>query len=418
MRLSDNLQRIGVFLLILIALKFFEARFLGDFIGIKFPFLVLLTLNLLGLVFFFKFNSKFSLPIQLLTFSSLFSIVIAFLFWGQSIPDSLTKTIPIAIFPIFFLLKKLNISIKIIEQVIILLGIFYIGLYTFQYFNPNKAYFGYALVNEFGEFEESRGVIRIVFPGAGIFWLAVFISISKITQKMRPEHLFFALAGLVIPVMQALRQIMVMVVLLYSFHFGKYLELWKKTILAILVGGGFIMFFSSDLKIVEGLKETIDKDKSEGTKYVRFITAEYYFTEFSDNLATIVFGNGVPNEKSEYGQKTIRLQEREIWLEDVGLAGIYSQFGILSILAWLIIAFQSLKLKVPKNYLYCKYYLWLVLLTSLTSGGIYNIHYAISTVLVLYIFDSITDEKYLRIKKILSTHLRTMQNQLRQKEIK
>lgn len=418
MQLSENFQRIVIFSLVVIALKFFEIRFLGDFLGIKFPFLILLILNLCGLIFFFNYKSQFSLPVQLLTFSSFFSIAIAFLYWGQSISDSLTKTIPIAIFPIFFLLKKLNIKVKIIEQTIIFLGLVYVSLYIYQYLNPNYAYFGYALVNEFGEYEESRGVVRIVFPGAGIFWLAVLISISKITQKKRPVYFFFILAGLVIPFMQAIRQIIAMVILLYSFHFGKYLDLGKKIALAILFGATSFIFFTSDLKVIEGLKETMEKDKSEGTKYVRFITAEYYFTEFSDNLATKVFGNGVPNEKSEYGKETIRLQEREIWLEDVGLAGMYSQYGILAIFAWVIIAYKSLSIKVPKNYIYCKYYLWLVLLTSLTSGSIYNIHYAVSTILVLYIFDCITDEKYLRIKRILSKHFRNKHMELIQTEVK
>jgi len=411
MRISNWVQKLLIFLLVIIALKFFEARFLGDLIGSKIPTLILICLITYSLTYFFKFNSEFVLPIQLLTFSSLFSIILAFLYWNQSLSDSLVRTIPIAVFPIFFLLKNFKISIQQIEKTILFLGFIYIILYTYQYVNPSTVFFGKAGLNEFGEYEEKRGVIRIIFPGSGIFWMAVFISISKITQKKNIVFFFFTIMGLIVPVMQAIRQLIAIILLLYSFHFGKYLSLWKKLTFFGIFSLGIFLFLNSDFTVIEGLKDTTEKDKNEGTKYIRLITAEYYFLEFSNNLATIIFGNGVPNERSRYGQITSRLTDKEIWLEDVGIAGLYSQFGLLSVIAWLIIAYKSLVLKVPKNYIYCKYYLWLILITSFTSGSIYNIHYAISTVLVLYIFDSITDKKYHTIKEALRLYLKKKNSQ-------
>lgn len=401
--MNKYIYGIIIFITILISLRFFDVRFLGDLIGIKLPFVFVLLLVSISLRYFFSCQGNFVLPVQLLTFSMLFSIVTAYLAWGQTIIDSLVSTIPITVIPVFFLLHILKFPIRILENVILVFGYIYLVLNIFQLLNPEIAYFGHALLDDSGGYTESRGVTRIIFPGAGIFWLACFISISKFISNRGNKYIMIPLAiyGLIVPVLQATRQLIAFIYGLYFLHFGFQLSLAKKIIISFSLV--FIAFYIStlDLPVFQGLAQESKESKNEGTKYIRFITGAYYLTEFSENIYTTILGNGVPNGKSVYGIVTSRLVNRGMWLEDVGIIGLYSQAGILAVIAWILIWYRSFSVKLPKEYYYCKYYLWMILFTSLTSGSIYNLSYAISTALVLFIFNQIELDKKNQLKRIL-----------------
>jgi hypothetical protein len=290
-----------------------------------------------------------------------------------------------------------------LENVILVFGYIYLVLNIFQLLNPSIAYFGHALLDDSGGYTESRGVTRIIFPGAGIFWLACFISISKFISNIGNKYIIIPLAvyGLIIPILQATRQLIAFIYILYFLHFGFQISLAKKIIVSIsIIILGFYVG-TLNLPVFNGIAQESKESKNEGTKYIRFITGAYYLTEFSENIYTKVFGNGVPNGKSVYGIVTSRLVNKGIYLEDVGIIGLYSQVGIFAVIAWLLIWYKALTVRLPKEYYYCKYYLWMLLFTSLTSGSIYNLSYAISTALVLFIFNQVDLDKKNQLKRIL-----------------
>jgi hypothetical protein len=338
----------------------------------------------------------------------LFSVLSAYLVWDQKIMDSLIRTIPLTIVPVFFLLHIFKFPIKILENVILIFGYIYLVLSIFQLLNPGIAYFGHALVDETGGYRESRGVTRVIFPGGGIFWLACFISISKLVTNQGNKYFMIPLAiyGLTVPILQATRQLIAFIFVLYFLHFAFQLSPAKKIIISFCLVISGLYVGALNLPVFEGLyQQTIDS-KSEGTKYIRFITGEYYLTEFSETYFSKIFGNGVPSEKSNYGTVTSRLVDRGIYLEDVGIIGLYSQAGIFAVIAWILIWYRTLTIRLPKEYYYCKYYLWMILFTCLTSGSIYTVSYAISTALVLFIFNQVELNKKNQLKSLLKLLLK------------
>ncbi|GAA0879723.1 hypothetical protein GCM10009119_26920 [Algoriphagus jejuensis] len=322
--------------------------------------------------------------------------------------DSMVKTIPLTLIPFFFLLAKYKYPVKTLENIILVFGYIYFVLYMYQLLNPDTAYFGYALVDDTGGYRESRGVTRVVFPGAGIFWLACFISLSKLISNQGNKYILvpLVLLGLAVPVLQATRQLIGFVVILYFLHFGFQLSLAKKIIVSFLLIIGGIYVGALNLPVIEGLYQETHDTTSEGTKYIRFITGGYYLTEFSDTFYTKIMGNGFPADRSDYGAVTIRLIEKGMFLEDVGIIGLYSQVGIIGIIAWLFIWYKSFTVILPKEYYYCKYYLWMLLFTCLTSGSIYTVHYAISTTLVLYIYNQVKLNERYKLKQVIKLLLR------------
>ena len=102
----------------------------------------------------------------------------------------------------------------------------------------------------------------------------------------------------------------------------------------------------------------------------------------------------MPNkEKSNYGTFVQDLEREGIYMGDVGIIGIYAMFGILPIIAYILIWIKSFTLQLPKEYYYAKYYLWLLLITSLTSDSVYHYNFLISSVFALYIYQTIYIEQ-------------------------
>jgi hypothetical protein len=231
-------------------------------------------------------------------------------------------------------------------------------LYLFQFTHPDTIYFG----GGEDEFDDSRGIIRIIFPGRGLFYYSIFLALSKFSTS-RGKSLwlwgFFILMGLIVTVMQVTRQFIFATLLIYLVHFLKYYPLHQKIIIALVFLIASSFFFLSKNPIADSLRNVQKETVSEGEDYIRVKAAIFYLTEFSNSTFTRIFGNGVPYWTSDYGKFDQKLSTNQgYWLADVGLVAIYAMFGIFAIIGYLLIWVNSFILKLPKEYSYLKYYLW------------------------------------------------------------
>jgi hypothetical protein len=331
----------------------------------------------------------------------------AFYSWDQNFFQSFIETTQYMIWPLFFFLRYHNISVKILEKIILFYGLAYALLFFFQYLNQGVVLFGRPLYGD--EWTEDRGVIRIIFPGAGIFILSLFISINKLTttKKYRWFWAMFSLLGIIIPVMQVTRQFIAGVLLMYLIHLLKNVSIAKKIVIISLFVLGVGLVINADIPMVEGVIEAQERDSSLGKKYIRVLAGEYFLYDYSPNEVSAVFGNGAPYwGLSTYGKFNEKLgDERGYYLSDVGIIAVYAMFGIFSILGFIIIWGISFLVPIPSEYQYAKYYLWYILFTSFTWYSVYHYHYLISTVFAIYIYQKGIDlsKKKIIIKKILKT---------------
>lgn len=385
-----------VFLLIITGLVFFSARFDTTDTLKNFSYAYLLFAIILSLPYFFKYTGDFVFPIQLICISILISFLMAYISWGQGFINSLS-TIPYMIWFVFFYLLHIKYPVYKIENVIIFFGCLYIFLFIFQFLNSGQVYFG-----EQDEFTEDRGVIRVNFPGAGVFFLAYLIALVKSKKGAFHRWFFilFLIVGAAVTVLQVTRQNIAFIFLIVLYHLTKKASVPKR--IAILSITSISLFFAlnSDSLIVKGLLETQKQTQTAGDENIRIQAGEYFLTEFSPNLASQIFGNGVPNYNSPLGQKTKNLiDNRGFYLTDVGLIGFYVMFGILAIVGYIIIFIKSLRVKIPDKYYYLKYYVWYILATSLISDSVFSTKFLISNILVLYCF-----QRLLMIKKVMGNY--------------
>ncbi|MFO7824612.1 MAG: hypothetical protein R6V72_11800 [Cyclobacterium sp.] len=394
--MKEKLPIVFLLLLVIVSLNFFDAKFINPKIVNYLEFVAVLGTVLISSLYLFDRKGGFVLPVQMISFSIILSMVMALFSWGQGFKDSLLETSQYMLWPLFFLLLHLKISISTLEKIILGYGLLYVLLYFFQYANAHTVFFGKPISGE--EFSEQRGAIRIIFPGAGIFILSIFIAITKITQNDRYKWMYMGLAliGLIVPVMQVTRQFIAGVFLIYFYHFFKSQSLIKKSLILGAFAGGLIILVNADIPMIKGVIEAQQRDSKLGENYIRVQAGKYFLTEFSPNTLSQIFGNGAPNWGiSSYGKFMERLSNtHEYFLSDVGIIAVYAMFGVFAILGFGLMWYKSFVLPIPRGHVYVKYYLWYLLLTSFTWYSVYHYHYLIATIFALYIYHrSYMDQK-------------------------
>ncbi|WP_439481766.1 hypothetical protein [Cyclobacterium plantarum] len=386
--MKEKLLIVYISLLVIICLNFFDAKFINPKIVNYLGFFAVMGTVLVSSVYIFDRKGGFVLPVQLISFSIIFSMVMALFSWGQGFKDSLFETYQYMIWFLFFLLLHWKISIRTLEKIILFYGVLYIILYLFQYTNSHTVLFGKPISGE--EFSEERGAIRIIFPGAGIFILSIFIAITKITINDRYKWLYTGLAGmgLIVPVMQVTRQFIAGMFLIFFYHFFKSQSLLKKSLILGAFAGGLLILANSDIPMIEGVIEAQQRDTKLGKDYIRIQAGEYFLTDFSPNTLSQILGNGAPNWGiSSYGKFVERLSNtHEYFLSDVGIIAVYAMFGVFAVVGFGLMWYKSLVLTIAKEHVYVKYYLWYLLFTSFTSSSVYHYHYVIATIFALYIY--------------------------------
>lgn len=383
-----NLQYLFLIVVIFCCINFFDLQSVkGSFVR-YIQFGILIVVIVLSLPTLFTQSKGFDLPVQLIFGSILFSVAVATLQKGQSLVDSFVGSIPILVWSVFFYLKRFTPTIQTLERIIVSFGVLYLILYFFQFTHPTSNYFV-----DLSVVDDDRGILRIVFPGRGLFYLSSFIAITKLTTQ-RENRIFWSLlavSGLVVTVMQVTRQFIFGALIIYLFHFFKNTNYVKKLLLVVCAGLLFAYIFESTNPIIVGLRDTQQQTQEAGAEYIRLQAAQFFLTDFSTSTLNHILGNGVPYgaDSPYYHFYKFYVDNYGFWLSDVGLIAIYAMFGVGAVLGYLLIWINSFTIRVPEPLQYVQYYLWFLLITSFTSDTIYSPNDLIATVLAVYVYQMI-----------------------------
>ena len=394
--MQKKFQVIFLSLLVLFAFNFFELKATDNsfFKYIRYSFI--LGSFLLSFRYIFIKSEGLVFPVHLISFSIVLSVFLANFFWYQDMPSCIMGTTPYLVFPVFFYLLHVKFPVDKIEKIVLVYGFIYIVLYFFQLTHPNKAYLG-----QDRPFDETRGITRILFPGKGVFYLSIFIALSKFSTRTtyRAAWLGYILLGLTLTLLLVTRQTILGVGLIVIYHFTANQNFFKKVIFMFFAAMIVFVIAQSNTSIIKGLAGVQKETVSEGENYVRVKAGKFFLFDYSPTIVNSIFGNGVPyGDRSRYGKFALRLVDVDgFYLSDVGLIGVYVMFGIFAIIGFVIIWIQNISLSLPVEYYYLKYYLWLLLVTCLTSDMIYSSGDLLVTAMVLYAYYVVNKTSRLRV---------------------
>ncbi len=229
--------------------------------------------------------------------------------------------------------------------------------------------FGQPILSE----DFSRGIIRLPVVFIEIFPLLVFYAINRwFDTKDKKWFLLIAFASLMI-FLSVIRQIIAITGVLAVIFMFRNIS-WVKKALMIAAVGLVVVFVLPQIPIYKTMVE-LSEDQSadnDNEEDVRIQAWRFYTYENQESPLDVIFGNGVPSiGNSIWGN--IFDSESETsgrYTHDVGWAGFFWFFGILTTLALLALLVMAIMHHKPPEMKFINYWLVFIIITSVASGPI------------------------------------------------
>lgn len=330
-------------------------------------------------------ESRYSYDLKIIILLFLFSIIPAFFSWGQSPLLSIRGIFPYLSFVLFFFLKKFKPDIADLEKIIFFLCFTYIVCYFYAFYKAPTVVFG------IDKIDDSRGITRLYVPGRSFVYLAYFLALSKYATMKTNKWLGISIFIFIIIVMHVIRQYIFFAFLIGFFIVFKEMKWWKKItiVLVTILGSIYIYQQLPILQLLVELTEGQLNNVDSGNEDIRVTSYRYFLTEFSPNLFSVIFGNGVPHNESAFGSFYVNtLNHRGLYMSDVGYAQIFAMFGAVGLFLFLRIFYKVLKQKnIPVELKYTKFFIIFMILANILSGLVLVKSSIICLVFVFYILE-------------------------------
>jgi len=304
-------------------------------------------------------NNSYFYCMSFILLSTVLSILMAYLFSEQSLGLGYRATAPYLAIIFYFYLLKTRPVLKQIEIFVWIFAGIYIVLWLYGISKAPEIVFG----DVDGYISDSRGVFRLRLPGRACVVLAFFLALNKYVVTHKTFFLTLSIFLFTIIVLQVTRQI-----ILFSFLVGIcYLLLSdrKAWVYLIIIGCVFILFLSLNKRIIPedsvigqmlSLTGSQVDDQKSGEDDVRIQEYRFFFNDFSKNLITDIFGNGVPHHDSKYGRYYVDTVQDvyRFFLSDVGYAQMFAVTGWVGLLLYLFLFLRVARQKVPSVVMFAK----------------------------------------------------------------
>ena len=104
----------------------------------------------------------------------------------------------------------------------------------------------------------------------------------------------------------------------------------------------------------------------------RITEYRYFFNDWSKNIITSIFGNGVPHGLTSYGVYEENLKRKGLFLSDVGYPSMYVYVGIIGLLLYIILFVKCTFQKLPKELFYVNMFMGFMIPANLAASW-YNV---------------------------------------------
>jgi len=379
-----------IIVIIILFLQFFSYTKLPD---IK----LILIVSLLGVLFFIftiygfftqKFKTKHPLDKIVFAFICCFiiSAFMANIYWNQSFESSLKSCSNFYIYLLYFVFIILNVQQDRVEWILKVLFFLSIIIFLIDYATFPEPLFSYRS-------EERRNGITIFFYGQGFTFLGGFYFLNKFFEEKKIIYLCWFLAACFCLFMLTQARMNLVALALGFFVLLIFSNISMRYLLSFaLIIVGFVFYSTSSL--FTGIKDETSAQAQFYKEDVRVQAHTYFLTEMQGGLPTQIFGNGLPGSDSDLEVVARRAKEKGFWTADVGLTGIFSYFGIMGVIVWLLFFYNAFKTENTTHTMYLKAYFLTLLTTAIAGYSIFEPGYMPATVLALYLIRCSTLSMY------------------------
>ena len=389
-------KKIIILSIILFSVGLYQLRGLGIFVRLMDVMTVLLIIvHLILFILYGRLDQKvkkhFAVPIILLlagiVISSLGAEYINNQSWGVTLYQQRHMYAFLFYFLLFYLAPKPKWIIDLLFYFGIAGGLFFVIQYVLY---PT-------LITDAKIFLD-RGTIRMNLPGTYFVNIGFFLSVDRFFATKKMKYGAGALLLFLVALLSGFRSILALYVLLTTGYLLVSKQVKHKALIfslySVVVISGFFAFHG----IIMEMKESAEREGSQGTSYIRVRAADYYLSMNDNNKIAYIIGNGEPSERSAYGRRISLISLRYgYYLSDIGVVGLFFKYGLLPSLIVFFIIFKVLFTKLDEKTVFIKlFFLFqlLVIFNSVTSFE--RLSGIIAVCLMLYLYDMSLFERSLK----------------------
>lgn len=324
--------------------------------------------------------------------------------YGQPILDGIKGTLPSLLWLFYFVLHHYKVKEGSFLKAMLYIAIFILLVQVIQQFTYPHAWFGIRgeenLTADQELAENRNGIWRFNIGLNGIFTaVCLFYFWCKLRRSMTVYYPVIIALMLLSIYLTLTRQLMfsALLTLFLSFFMGRRkMKVWPLLIGVVTI---VALYFYWDVLFGYFQKQTsIDSGKD----YIRFLSANYYWTETFSSVKAAILGHGSAVSGSLLSLKTELEEEYRFYVSDVGLIGMMWVYGVIYVIVcYALLIHVSVKYRhhIPL------YVSLLIIFTTIPSVMIFPMISPIQYVMwsfLLYICDvHINRSKRLRLIRLL-----------------
>jgi hypothetical protein len=357
------------------------------------------------LFFFYKTISEekksgyFSVPVLLFIASIVLGAMSAFMNYNQSPVQSII--VSHVFYPFFTYLLLVQIDFKKEDLLLIIKILFWITLLVFiiDVLTFPNALFAWDM-----DEGPERGALGLFFYGQGFTILGALIYLEKYFSSGKFRYLIpYIISFVFIVILTGSRtyffalSISSLFVVIYSLKNIRSLNRkFYITVILCLIG------FTGAYYLQDRFSNLVDLTRGQFLNYASDIRVKcmiYYATEFQNGFFTQIFGNGYPYPASELGTKILTAKSNGFYVSDIGILGLWSYFGVLSVLAWALIFVKVFNRRYfRQNIVIVAFFLYLLINAFLTYT-LFDPGYIIAYIFALYLFNPVAKKELIPAHK-------------------
>ena len=378
------IKRIYLYTIILCSVGFYNFSFLGKASKlIELAGLCLITMILIVHTVYDKtppFQRHFATYINIIFLALIPSMIMANVLYRQGFLITIWTQRGVYFYIFYFTLHRMKINPKEIEKAFFIFTFIYIFLYIIQYIIYPIKIINVKIIYD-------RNTLRIYMDGITYVVLTYFICLQNYFRTLRNKYLLLCIIILIIFVLLGGRQLLAAIIAITMMYLVISKHIKSRLLVFLLIGIAVvaIIYFFHD--IFSGIAKATMRTKQEGLQNIRIRALIYYFTNYFKSDWAYIFGNGIPNLKSPYGESMAYIRE-DYNLVDLGMIGLYFCYGLLFVIGSIGIIIRAFVIRVEETRRYLKFFLIQITLSILTGAGFAAGEFIVPYCMMLYIIDA------------------------------
>ncbi len=364
------LKKIVIYIIILCSLKLYSIAFVPE-VAVKLTEWIGIGLTAALLIIFLVYQRGKAIrkclvfPSILIFVSVFLSMIGSYVYQDQSLPITAYAQRAIYFYLVYFLLHYLKPDGKFVVRTILVFALVYVVIYYAQTIV-------YPMELTTSKMFIDRGTLRIFMVGSGYLVISYYIWLYFTFRSYKFKYVLFLLLAMGVFVLLGTRQVLAVILLITILFILQSRVVKAKALLFLLMGIALIPIYFLFENIILSMFEVTRSQTQNLEGGIRLEAARFFLMRFIPSDLAYITGNGSPGS-SLYGLRLARYSEEYgYYLSDIGLIGEYVKYGLLYVVAVIIILVRVFSRKLPENLMFIKYNFLGVLLTLVTGGGAFG----------------------------------------------